>query len=129
MRIPQIDKIRPKSAAFCIRFQFFTVLSLISVAIKYRFIVCVITWYQFFTCVSIWYQFYRCHFFTYDNLIFFCRSENLVQILHTCEDLVPILQIYENLVPILYIVLVLNTLKTLKCEIRAQILHPKYYRY
>ena len=40
MRIPHIDKVPLKSAAFCIRFQIFTVLSLTSVTIQYQFFMC-----------------------------------------------------------------------------------------
>ena len=56
MSFPHIDKISLKFAALCIRFQFFTVLSLTSVTIKYQFFTSVIIWYQFFTSVRIWYQ-------------------------------------------------------------------------
>ena len=47
-----------KSAAFGIRFQFFTALSQTYVTIKYKLFICVISWYKFFTCVRIWYQFF-----------------------------------------------------------------------
>ena len=80
MRIPHIDNIpRPDFAAFCIRFQFFTVLSLTSMSIKYKFFTSVIICYQFF---------YMC--------------EDLVPVLHmyefwynffTCDDLIPIFYI------------------------------------
>ena len=54
MRIPHIDKIpTPQSAAFCIRFQFCTVLALTSVPIKYQNFTSVIILYQFCTCVRI----------------------------------------------------------------------------
>ena len=64
--IPLIDKNLHKSAAFCIRFQFLTVISMSSVTIKSLFFKYVIIWYQFFTRVSfdtnfshvmIWYHF------------------------------------------------------------------------
>ena len=58
MRIPHIDKISPKSAVFCIRFQLFTVLSLTYVTIKYQLFPFMIIWYQIFICVRISYQFF-----------------------------------------------------------------------
>ena len=60
MHTPQIDKLPPNSAAFCIRFQFFAVLSLTSVTIKYQFWIRVMIWYQFFTGVRILYQVFTC---------------------------------------------------------------------
>ena len=109
MRIPHIDKIPPKFAAFCIRFQFFTVLSLTSVTIKYQFIICVLIRYQFFTRVS-----FDTNFFTCDDWItIYNRSDNLVPILYTFDDLVPI-HICENLVSIIHSILVLHPLKTIK---------------
>ena len=88
MRFPHIDKIPPKSAAFCIRFQFFTVLSLPSVAIKYQFFTSVIIWYQFFRCVrKVLYQFFtRVSFHTN-----FSHSIIWYQCFNWCEDLVPIM--------------------------------------
>ena len=52
----------PKSAAFCIRFQFFTVLPMGSVTTTYQFFTTLITWCQYF---------YMC--------------EDLVPVIHTCE--------------------------------------------
>ena len=82
MRITHIDKVSNISVAFCIRFQFVTVLSLLSVTIKYQFCTSVIIWYQFFTHVSFdtnfshvmnWYQIFTdvgmwYRFFTFVNL-------------------------------------------------------------
>ena len=113
MLIPHIGKMLPKFAAFCIRFQFFTVLSLSSVTIKYQFFICVIIWYQVFTCVWIWYQFFtRVSFDTDFNI--WCFDTNFTQMWgfgtnsHTCEDLVRIFHIFENSVPILHIELVFS---------------------
>ena len=64
-----------KSAAFCTRFQFFTVLPLSSVTIKYQFSTTVIIWYQIFMCMRIWYQ--------------FCTRVIFIPIF-TCDDLIPI---------------------------------------
>ena len=75
-RIPHIYKIPPKSVAFCIRFQLFTILSPTSMTIRYQFIICAILCYQCFTCVRIWYDFFSLCEFWYQFLI--------------CVDLLPI---------------------------------------
>ena len=101
--------------------------------------------YQCFTCDDWILKFHRCE----DLVPIIHTCEDLVPIIHTCEDLVLTVHICENLVPIQYshlrkIVSVLHTLKNIKCEIyntikyklylyikceiRAQILHPKNYR-
>ena len=111
MCIPHIDKIPAIYVAFCSGFQFFTVLPLTSVTIKYQFFTYVIMWYQFifsreyFVDLPVLHTCEFCHtFFTRDDLTpIFQRCEDLVPILHTCENLVPILHICERMVQLLHI--------------------------
>ena len=94
MRIPHIDKMPPppQYVAFSTRFQFFTVLSLTSVTIKYQFFTPLTIWYQFFTCVRNWYQCFKRVSFTFDDFIpFLLRCEDLVPSFHICKTLIPIL--------------------------------------
>ena len=90
MRISHIGKMPPKSAAFCIRFQLFTVLSLTSVAIKYQLLVPIFHIYKDLVPVIRVGEF-RCQCFTCDDLVL---------IFHTCEDLLPILYTCEDLMPV-----------------------------
>ena len=53
LRIPHIDKTAPQISCICIRFQFFTFLSLTSVTVKYQSFTSVITWYQWFKRVRV----------------------------------------------------------------------------
>ena len=111
VRIPHIDEILLKYAANYIRFQFFTVLSLTSVTIKYQLFTHVIIWnFFFYLCEDLIpvQLLHMCEFgyqsFTFNDLIpIFHRCEYLIPILLTCENLVQILHICEYLAPNLHI--------------------------
>ena len=108
MRIPRIDKTTPYSSAFCIRFQFFTVLSLTSATIKYQFFICEIIWYQMFHI---------------------CKD--LVPVLHTCKfwyQFSHVMIWYKYSSQPIKTDLVLHTLKTIKMLNLSTHFTPQKYR-